>query len=179
MREKGLWEMNDIIEVNGEKYANTKIMAQLWNVTTQCVRDYCKQEKISGIIRIGKNRIFVPINSRKPLQEKQTKRLLFLVLQLKNNPNFEIDWNALELAQDEIYEAYKILEQSGYVKYFEKDEKKPESEIPYIVELTEKGMQSALSHKEKKEINWTEFFVSIIPCVFELGVQYVSSKIKN
>lgn len=166
--------MNDIIEVNGERYANTKIMSQLWNVSQQDVRYYCNKEKIPGVIRVGKNRIYIPINSKKPLTENPIKQLLFLVLQLKNNPKFEIDWNALELQPDTIYETYKILEQLGYVKHFERTDKMSDSKIPYIVELTEQGLQFALSQKEKKEIDWKELFISIMPCVFELGMKYVT-----
>lgn len=154
-------------------------MVQLWNVSQQDVRYHCNKEKIPGVIRVGKNRIYIPINSKKPLTESQIKRLLFLVLQLKNNPKFEIDWNALELKQNEVYETYKTLEQLGYVKHFETKGKMSDSDIPYIAELTEKGMEFTFSQNKKKQIDWKGLFISIVPCVFELGVQYVSSKIKN
>ncbi len=164
--------MNNIIEIEGKKYVDVKTAAEAWKVTPETVRNYCKKGKVIGEVRFEKNRWYVQVDAKKPLKESQIKKLLFLVSQLKNNPNLEIDWDAVGLEKETVYGAYESLEALDYIKHFEKNKQTPNLKIPYIVELTEMGTQLVDSQTHSKKMTkteWISFIVKITPSIIKIG----------
>lgn len=164
--------MNDIIEIEGKKYVDVKTAAELWKVTPETVRNYCKTGKVIGEVRFEKNRWYIQVDAKKPFKKSQIKNLLFLVSQLKNNPDLEIDWDAVGLEKETVYGVYKSLEALDYIKHFDKNKQSQNSEIPYIVELTEMGTQlvdTQTKNKRTKKSDWISFIVTITPSIIKIG----------
>ncbi len=122
--------MNNIIEHNGKKYMNVKSAAQLWGVSSNTVRKYCREKRIQDSFKLSERTWYISIDSIKPLSEKDVHRILVLSLQLKNNPSYEIDWDTLDFSASEVRRVYKQLYNDGYIQSItSQDDKK----IPYEV----------------------------------------------
>ena len=61
-------------------------MAGFWDVKQGTVADYCKNGLVSGAFKDSSNRWMIPNDARKPPDKNALAQILWLVLQLKNNP---------------------------------------------------------------------------------------------
>ena len=115
----------------------TQEAAELWDLSQYTVSKYCKEGKIPDAVKIsGKWRI--PKNSVRPVTDKDLRKILFLTLQLKNNPEYEIDYDVLGLEGTNIKKVYDYLHS---LKLIEKlPEGIPVHKIPYKAVLTKRGM---------------------------------------
>ena len=168
--------MYSVIEINEKKYMNTKTAANLWNVRQSTVSDYCKTGKIKGAIRLDNRSWGIPIDAHKPLPDSSIKKLLLLVLQLKNNPTLDIDWTVIELQNKDIESTYKNLVALEYIKDFQVNGDEPLTRIPYNVQLTQKGIDFISNNKEKTNFDWTAFLIKTVPAILEIGSIILKSK---
>ena len=66
---------DNIIDVNGKKYMDVKTAADFWDVSENAVKTYCENEKVAGMIRIGKKKYYIPMNGKRPnFEEKETSK---------------------------------------------------------------------------------------------------------
>ena len=167
-RREKMGKTDNIIDVNGKKHMNVKTAAQLWNVSASTVRAYCREDKIADKIRTAKNQWYISVEEIKPISKSEIKKLLFLVLQLKNNPKAEIDWSIFETKEMEILLAFDYLRRLGYVRSFDE---KAGDKIPRTATLTEKGMREAMSQKEPPNFDWKNFILTYGTILYEIGLK--------
>lgn len=136
-----------IIELNGQKYMNTKTAADAWNLRPATVAEYCKDGKIYNAKKYLESRWYIPVNAVKPLSNEEIRRFLILTLQLKNKPSLKIDWSTFPSDYSSVELIYRYLVFRNMIENFDIQDKK---HIPYEVVLTPKGMEIATSgHREK------------------------------
>lgn len=138
---------NPIIEVAGKKYICTKLVAETWGIGQGTVANYCRTGRIKDCWKDSRKRWFIPVDTIKPLSDTEVQHLLFLVLQLKNDPTLEIDWSMFTFDTTIVDLIYSNLVYEGYLKPFHIQEKE---RIPYEVVLTQKGLEAALPRKQSK-----------------------------
>ena len=130
------------IELDGKKYMSTSFAAKHWGVTQNTVSQYCRQGRIYDCFQDEKKRWFISIDEIKPLKDDEIKRILFLSLQLKNNPSLPIDWSTFDFDEKVIDIIYRNLANEKYIMEFNCSDKK---KIPYEIVLTQKGMEKVFS----------------------------------
>lgn len=135
-----------IFEINGEYYMTTRVASKLWGVKPKTVGEYCKDYKVAGAFKNERKKWCIPIRSVRPLSIQEIKQLLVLSLQLKNNPALEIDWAVFPKGTIGIRETYEQLHDRGYLAAFQECD---DQKIPYVVVLTQKGMEIATSYSQK------------------------------
>lgn len=89
--------MKQIIEINGKKFASTKAMADLWDISQNRVALACKEKRIIGAEKDSSGRWLIPIEAIKPLEETeiQISLISILVLQNKKDRIDQNDWKTL------------------------------------------------------------------------------------
>lgn len=163
---------NSLIEVNGKKYMNTKAAAELWDVRPNTVREYCKEDRVSDKFKTESGQWYISIDEMKPLTKEEVRKFLILTLQLKNNPNREIEWPFLQYDDLVLDRIYNQLYRRGYIKeYLISDPKR----IPYEVELTQDGIEMATKYPSKMKIDlvgtlaqWLPIIISVAQLYFQL-----------
>ena len=131
----------DSFEIEGKRYVTTKVMAGFWDVKQGTVADYCKNGLVSGAFKDSSNRWMIPNDARKPPDKNALAQILWLGLQLKNNPAQTADFTGTGVRAENVLELFRYLERLSMVNPgFEKYDA---DEIPYKVSLTQKGMDFA------------------------------------
>lgn len=152
-----------MVEVNGKKYISSKLAAEAWEITQGTVADYCRTGRIKDCWKDACNRWFIAIDTIKPLSNAEVQRLLFLVLQLKNDPTLEINWSMFTFDRGIIDLIYSNLVYEGYLKPFDIQEKE---RIPYEVILTQRGMEVALPRRHcKTDVSFSGVIAQWAPTV--------------
>lgn len=141
-----------IITVEGKKYMNTKIAADLWGLSTSTVANYCRKDIIINKFKINKKRWYISIDEIKPLPINDIHKLLVLTLQLKNNPTLDIDWSTFSFDETSIKTIYTNLVSQKYIEKFEISNIK---RIPYEVVLTQKGFDLATKFSKKETTDFS------------------------
>lgn len=164
-----------VIEYNGQKYVNTKVAADIWNLKQRTVSNYCKNGKVDRAIKYKESRWFIPIDSAKPLSDEETYKMLVMTLQLKNKPSLKIDWSEISVDNSVIVSIYRYLVFRGLIEDYDISDVR---RLPYEVVLTQKGMEFVTSPKKKIEGFGTvmQNWISIIIGVAQLAVQIVFRK---
>ena len=111
------------------------------------------------------------------MSDNSLRKLLFLVLQLKNNPQLDVDWTVIELQNKDIEATFKYLEELAYIREFQVNDGESLSRIPYKVELTQKGIDFITNNKEKSDFDWTTFLIRVIPEVLKIGSVILKSQV--
>ena len=116
---------------------DTKIAAKRWGVTAGTVAKYCAAGLVPGAVKIKK--VWkIPYNSIKPLTLDNIVKLLRLVNTLKHYPNLDIDYDHTGLSDANIVKVFQYLVSIGMIQQF--DLKEPSEKIPYILKLTQRGL---------------------------------------
>lgn len=124
------------VEIDGKRYVGTKTAAGWWNVKGATVASYCKDGLVPGAFKDSANNWCIPVGAHKPLQKAMLRRLLQLTLQLKNNPQNDIDFSALCIKAEQLLDTYRYLEQLQLVTL---PNAAAANEVPYRARLTQKG----------------------------------------
>lgn len=161
--------VNALIESNGKRYATTKAFAELWDVSAKTVSDYCKDEKIPGAIKISRNMWYIPTDAIKPIDTNVISKMLFSVLQIKNNPNADIDFSGMNT--ENVNVLLKNLSDLKYIKNFSYIENLSNEEICNNIVLTNRGMKFLTSHKVSKKFDWKQFLLEKLPLCLKLGIE--------
>lgn len=151
-----------IIELNGQKYMNTKTAATAWNLKPTTVAEYCKEHKICNAIKYLEARWYVPVDAVKPLSNEEIRRFLILTLQLKNKPSLEIDWSTFPGDYSSVELIYRYLVFRNMIESFDIQDKK---HIPYEVVLTQKGMEIATSGNREKVADFETALKEWLPTI--------------
>jgi hypothetical protein len=143
-----------IIEVDGKRYMDTKSASKLWGLKPGTVANYCKSGRIKGVFKDTSRRWCIPIDAIKPLSDKELRHLLTLTLMLKNNPSEKIDYSKLDVDTSRLPSVYEYLVFTSYIKEFDKNV--PAHELPYKVQLTDKGMDIVLSNTNLSSVDFSK-----------------------
>lgn len=155
-----------ILEIGGKKYMSTKTAAQLWDVKTRTVADYCNKGRIIDKFKNGNAGWYISIDEVKPLTTEEIRRLLILTIQLKNKPSLEIDWSLFTFDDSKIELVYKYLAIQEYIERFNIENKK---RIPYEVILTEKGIDVITTYTKNQSNSFTTNLQQWMPIVIQLA----------
>lgn len=136
-------------DVNGapQQDVSTKELAQRWHVSPGTVAKYCKEGKIPGAMKLPDNHWAIPANTPKPPTDAALRKMLFLTLQLKNNPSFGIDYDALGVEPAHLPEAYRYLADLHLLTL--PDPLCEADRIPYAAVLTPRGLRLLQGNSEK------------------------------
>lgn len=96
---------NSILEIDSKKYISSRIACEVWGLSQNTVAKYCRSGRIKNCFKGAHNQWYIPIDTVRPLSDIEIHRLLFLTLQLKNDPTLEIDWY--------LYDAYYLVVQDN------------------------------------------------------------------
>lgn len=155
--------MSSFLEKDGKKYISSKEISKIWNLSQKTVAKYCRDKRIKDCIKGPHGQWYIFVETVKPLSDSEIHRLLFLTLQLKNNPSLEIDWSTFGFDLSYIGMIYSNLVGEGYLKPFECKDK---TRIPYEVTLTQKGFELAIPSKtQKADISFTSAITQWTPIV--------------
>lgn len=158
-----------IITVDGKKYMSTKTAADIWRLKPRTVSDYCNSGKIINKFKNGRYGWYIDINEIRPLSVYEIRRFLILTLTLKNNPEYEIDWDSFDYDNSAIEVIYKNLVGMGYIYPFSIENKQ---KIPYEVNLTPQGLDLVTSYKQPKKPNYSEIVGKWLPIMISLAQLY-------
>lgn len=158
-----------LLVVDGNSYMSTKAAAQLWNLQTKTVSNYCKDGKIKHCFKNGRLGWYIRTDEIKPLSQEDIRRILVLTLQLKNNPAYEIDWTLLDCDRSVLESTYNHLQAQGYICDFSVDDEK---RLPYEVVLTQKGMELVTTFKKTKIASFPEALVQWMPIMINVAQLY-------
>ena len=128
----------DGFEFNGKRYVTSKVMAEIWDMKARNVAEYCRDHMVMGAFKDSSKRWVIPVDAKKPLNKSVIEKVLWLVLQLKNNPSYQIDYSVLDVKSDDIAGTFDYLAALSLIEPFEKCEA---AEIPYKALLTQAGME--------------------------------------
>lgn len=151
-------EAKRIIVVDNQKYMSTKTAADCWGLKPKTVADYCRNNRIKNKFKNGNKGWYIRIDEIKPLSSDEIHKILVLSLQLKNNPDLEIDWSTFNFDYSAIKVVYKNLVSQGYVKDFSIEDEKM---IPYKVILTQKGMECATCFRNMTKKSISDFSTTV------------------
>lgn len=161
-----------ILEIEGKKYMSTKTAADLWGLSSRTVSNYCKRDRIRRKFKNGGMGWYIYIDEIKPLSDAEIHKLLVLSIQLKNNPSLEIDWSTFNFDNSIIDVIYQNLVASGYIQPYNISDKR---RIPYEVILTQKGLETATSFKQKNipdystlVSQWLPILINIAQLIFQI-----------
>ncbi len=163
----------DSVEVDGKRYVTTKVMAGFWGVSQRTVSRYCHDGLVIGAFKDSSNRYLIPAGARKPLGKNVIEKVLWLVIQLKNTPSFEIDYSTTEIKPGHLASAFKYLADLMLVT---EPGDYPTEEIPYRVRLTQKGMDF-IKEKKGPDKDWKaaiNLILQLLPSLVSLVVYVLS-----
>lgn len=129
----------DSCEINGKRYVTTKTIVGFWDVKQSLAAKYCRDGLVPGAEKDTSGRWIIPIEAKKPLHKSAVTKVLWLVLQLKNEPAYHIDYSVLGIAPQNLRDAFTYLENIQLVK--ELPEALPADRLPYEAQLTTKGLE--------------------------------------
>ena len=158
-----------LLVIDGNNYMSTKTAAELWGIHPKTVSNYCKDNRIKNKFKNGRLGWYIRTDEIKPLSQEEIRRMLILTLQLKNNPDCEIDWMQFQYNELVLDSIYTHLHTHGYIQGFSIEEKK---RIPYDVVLTQKGMELATTFRKGKISNFTETLRQWLPIVISAAQLY-------
>ena len=158
-----------LFEFDGKKYMSTKVAADFWELNRSTVAKYCKDKRINAF-KDSSGKWCIPIDTIKPLSNDEIHKLLFLTLQLKNNPSLEIDYSTFTFDDSAVENVYQSLVFAKYIKPFSIKDKK---RIPYEVVLTEKGINFVMSYKTKNIVSFSELLQKWLPIMISAGQLFV------
>jgi hypothetical protein len=156
-----------VIEIRGQRYMDTKTAASLFDVSKSTVTRYCREGRIPDAFLNEKSVWRIPINSIKPLTDTEIQRVLFLTLQLKNDPTLRIDFEALGISDEQLPHVYQYLLKTGYIRYPKKDILP--LRLPYEVILTQKGFDLLKVNHVEKQSNIGEIIKDWAPIVISVA----------
>lgn len=162
-----------LIEVDGNKYMSTKTAAELWDLSSRTVSDYCKNNRIHRRFKNGKLGWYIHIDEIKPLSDTEIHRLLVLSIQLKNDPSLTIDWTTFNFDDEAIDAIYQSLCLSGYIHSYSVSDKR---RIPYEVILTQKGLEMATAFNKKSIPDFSTVCSQWVPILINIAQLYMQIK---
>ena len=151
-------------EIEGKRYVTTKVMAGFWDVSQRTVTEYCRDCLVIGAFKDSSNRYMIPSDAKKPLSKNVIEKVLWLVVQLKNNSSYQIDYSSLGVTTNDIEWAFKYL---AALSFFEPiSQECPVSEIPYKAQLTDKGFALIQNpaKKDRKSLD-TAAIIELLPAL--------------
>ena len=166
--------MKKSIEVDGKRYVTTKVMADFWGVSQRTVSRYCHDGLVIGAFKDASNRYLIPVDARKPLAKNVIEKVLWLVIQLKNTPSFEIDYSRTEIKTGHLASAFQYLADLMLVTA---PGDYPTEEIPYRVRLTQKGMDLIQGKKDPGK-DWKaviNLILQLLPSLVSLVLYVLNS----
>ncbi len=165
-----------ILEIDGQKYMSTKTAADLWNLSPSTVSNYCKTGRILRKFKNGSKGWYIHIDEIKPLSDTDIHRLLVLSIQLKNNPSLEIDWSTFSFDDNVIDVIYQNLVTLGYIFPYSIADKR---RIPYEVVLTQKGLETATSFKQKTIPDYSSLLSQWLPILIDVAKLIIQAKLAS
>ena len=156
------------LKIDDSTYMSTKAAADAWGLKPKTVAKYCRDGKIIHKFKNGNLGWYIRVDEIKPLSQEEIRKTLILTLQLKNNPDYEIDYSTFGFNETAIESVYHHICSHGYIEPFSIEDKQ---RIPYDVVLTQKGMEFTTTHKQpsSRDIsNTVSNWVSIIANVAQL-----------
>ena len=148
-----------MIEINGKRYVTAGVFSDNCDMNTQKVVAACKDGRVLGACKDSSGRWIIPTETYKPLETEYIRKVLVIVLYLKNWPEKEIDLSQY----GNIVNLFIYLSKTGYIEEFDVNCER----IPHEAILTEKGM--ALATKgEKLDFDWLRDSSMIIQTVAAL-----------
>ena len=163
---------NSIIEINGKKYMSTKMAAKLWGLKPRTVAEYCRNNKIYDKFKNGSLGWYISTDEIKPLSKTEIRRLLTITLQLKNNPEYQIDWSILNFNDCVIERVYTNLMRQGYIEPFVVTNAQ---KLPYDVTLSEQGFEF-VTYNEKEKFDFAIIAQQWLPIIFDAVRLYFEVK---
>ena len=158
-----------VLDIDGKKYMSTKAAAELWNLHHKTVSAYCKSDKIKNKFKNGRFGWYIRIDEIKPLSQAEIRKILILSLQLKNNPDYTIEWTAFNYDESVLESIYNHLYVHGYIQHFSVEDKK---RIPYDVVLTPKGMELATTFQKEKNSDFNVTLTQWLPIIISAAQLY-------
>lgn len=150
------------IKVQDNFYANVNVTAENWNLKPATVRGYCNEKKIPNCFKDDKGKWWIPVDSIKPLSTENIKQILFLTLQLKNNPRIPIDWSVFDFDTNNLRKVYEYLAVEEYIENFDIEQTE---RLPYDIVLTAKGLNLIFSSKKVSTQSMQETLNICIPLI--------------
>ena len=139
MKQKKLCEIDGII------YMSPGSAGDLLNYSVQKVTAACNGGRVENAIKDSSGKWIIPVNSRKPLELEQIRKILICLISMKNKPSNQ----NLDLAVNQIEALFEYLKNTGYIEEFSI----VSSMFPYDVVLTEKGIRTA-TEGSAVDIDW-------------------------
>ena len=134
-----------VIEIDGERYYNTLAYSHLWEVSRSTVTKYCRDRKVPGAFQSDSKEWWIPSDAVKPPSDNQIQEILLTTLQLKNDPQYNIDYDAIGVEGNHIIAIYTYFVKIGFVRKFSLNI--DPFRLPYEVRLTKAGMDFVTSRK--------------------------------
>lgn len=150
------------------KYMTTTTAASNWKLTKATIAKHCRDGKMPGAFKHG-GQWYIRAGSLKPLSLKDEKFFLRLILELKNRPEFWLDYEYEGINAALILPVCDWLLQRGLIKKF--DRSTDIRKLLYEVCLTKKGMDAAFVGKTDKDLDIMKIVkavAQIIPIIGEV-----------
>lgn len=159
-----------VIEIDGKRYFNTLAYSHLWKVSQSTVAKYCRDGKVPGAFQNDSKKWWMPSDAMKPPSDNQIQEILLVTLQLKNDAQYNIDYDAIGVEGNHISAVYTYLAKIGYFRKFSPNI--DPYRLPYEVKLTKAGMDFVTS-KKPVDSNIQELIQAWGPTILSLAVGIV------
>lgn len=121
-------------------YKSTKEIAQKWGVSVKLVTRYCREDKIPRAFKDSKTRKWlIPVNAIKPLNKKDIKESLYLLLRIQNSMRMDKKATKEAILGIDFTGVYTYLIQYGYITF------KTQNRTIDTVLFTDKGFSAMTS----------------------------------
>ena len=157
-----------VFTIEGKTYYSPKGAGDNWLMKHQAVTAACIDGRIIGAFQDSKKGWCIPDNAMKPLPKEVIRKIMIIILSLKNRPNLVItdleDYDTLKL--------FQYLRDIGCIRPFDESSDR----IAYEAVLTNKGIEYVIGDKESKIdlANVAALFVQCLPKLLEVGVKLIT-----
>jgi len=150
------------------KHMTTATAAKSWQLTKATIAKHCRDNKIPGAFKYG-GQWYIPSDALKPLQPKDERYFLRLILELKNRPDYKLDFEYEGINTALIPPVCDWLLQRGLINPFERTA--APGSLLYQVSLTKKGMHALLTAKAENKLDIVKIVnavANIIPIIADV-----------
>ena len=156
------------INVDGKEYVKASAMADRWDCKPRTITEWCQRGKIPGAFKVGNRLWYLPEDSIRPLTDTMIRNMLLLVLKLKNDLSYVINYEELGVEPKEVERIYHYLMELKYVARITDDTE--DFKIAKCIVVTDKGMQmiEKLPESTRDKVDIAKLIREWLPTVLEL-----------
>lgn len=103
------------MEEKQKEYMTTAEAAELWEVKSETVADYCQKGRIRGATKVG-GKWQIPRDAVKPQSKLTIKRILQFIAYLQTDESVDSEYIENDLDKSRLESALKYLSDYGYIE---------------------------------------------------------------